>query len=135
MIFRPLIPILLISLDHQSWAQPDRTADAAAAVQAWYRIAGDGADQAHLSRYGTVGGGPEPLIEAYQELAPSLRLQMTEAQFFEHFRGLAHLKLLQAHVVDSGTNDPDLQVFVEEQRTMDFAGVPAVAWYKGFLVI
>src|ERR1700730_13361176 len=123
MMPRSLIPILLISLDHQSWAQRARTADAAAAVQAWYKIAGDGADQAHLSRYGTVGGGPEPLTEAYRQLAPSLRQQMTEAQFFEHFRGLAHLELLQAHLVDSDAK-PDLQVFVEEERTMDFAGVP-----------
>jgi hypothetical protein len=135
MTLRPLVPILLISLDHQSWAQPARTSDAAAAVQSWYKIAGVGADQAHLSRYGTVGGGPYPLTQAYQQLAPSLRQQMTEAQFFEHFRGLAHLELLQAHVVDSDANKPDLRVFVEEERTMDFAGVPAVAWYKGFLAM
>jgi hypothetical protein len=135
MMPRPLIPILLIALNHQSWAQGDRNQDAVAAVQAWYKLAGNGADQAHLLRYGTVGGGPYPLTEAYQQLAPSLRQQMSEAQFFEHFRGLAHLELLQAHVVDSDADKPDLQVFVEEERTMDFAGVPAVAWYKGFLAM
>jgi hypothetical protein len=135
MMPRSLIPILLIALDHQSWAQGDRNQDAAAAVQAWYKLAGNGADQAHLLRYGTVGGGPYPLTKAYQQLAPSLRQQMTEAQFFEHFRGLAHLELLQAHVVDSDADRPDLQVFVEEERTMDFAGVPAVAWYKGTLAM
>src|SRR5712691_9479564 len=130
-----LLLILLIALCLQSWAQGDRTQDAPAAVRAWYKLAGAGSDQAHLLRYGTVGGGPYPLTQAYQQLAPSLRQQMTEAQFFERFRGLAHLELLQAHVVDSGADKPDLQVFVEEERTMDFAGVPAVAWYKGFLVI
>ena len=135
MMLRRLIPIMLIVLDRQSWAQEDRNQDAAAAVQAWYKLAGGGADQAHLLRYGTVGGGPYPLTKAYQQLAPSLRQQMTEAQFFEHYRGLAHLELLQAHVVDSGADTPDLQVFVEEERTMDFAGVPAVAWYKGFLAM
>jgi hypothetical protein len=135
MMPRPLIAILLIALGHQSWAQGDRNQDAATAVQAWYKIAGEGADQAHLTRYGTVGRGPGPLMQAYQQLAPSLRQQMSETQFFEHFRGLAHLELLQTHVVDSDANKPDLQVFVEEERTMDFAGVPAVAWYKGFLVM
>src|ERR1700680_1636570 len=113
MKFRPLIPILLIALDHQSWAQGDRNQDAVAAAQAWYKLAGGGADQAHLLGYGTVGGGPYPLTKAYQQLAPSLRQQMTEAQFFDHFRGLAHLELLQAHVVDSDANKPDLQIFVE----------------------
>jgi hypothetical protein len=135
MMPRPLIPMLLIALNDQSWAQGDRNQDAAAAVQAWYKIAGDGSDQVHLLRYGTVGGGQYPLTEAYQQLAPSLRRQMTETQFFEHYRGLAHLGLLQAHVVESSAKEPILRVFVEEERTMDFAGVPAVAWYKGFLAM
>jgi hypothetical protein len=95
MMPRPLMPILLIALN-QGWGQADRSRDAAAAVQAWYKLAGEGSDQAHLLRYGTVGSGPGPLTRAYQQLAPSLRRQMTEAQFFEHFRGLAALKLLQA---------------------------------------
>src|SRR5437588_11923944 len=98
MMFRRLIVILSITLSQPSWAQPVRGGDADAAVQAWYKLAGEGADQARLSRYGTVGGGPEPLTEAYRQFAASLRRQMTEAQFFEHFRGLAHLRLLQAHI-------------------------------------
>jgi hypothetical protein len=109
--------------------------DAVAAVRAWYQVAEKGSDQSHLLDYGTVGGGPFPLTQAYGMLAPSLRSKMTEPQFFEHFRGLAQVRLLQAHAIHGGQPEQSVQVFVEEQRTLVMQGVPAVAWFQGLLTV
>jgi hypothetical protein len=108
---------------------------AVAAVRAWYHVAEKGSDQSHLLDYGTVGSGPFPLMQAYRMLAPSLRSKMTEAQFFEHFRGLAQVRLLQAHAIHSGKPEQSILVFVEEERTLVMQGVPAVAWFQGLLTV
>src|SRR5262249_49517597 len=89
--------------------------------------------QAHLIDFGAVGSGPAPLEEAYRQLAPSLRQRMTRDQFFAHFQGLAHLKLLQAHA--AYVADKPARIFVEEERTMVINGIPAVAWYAGVVAM
>lgn len=43
------------------------------------------------------------------------------------------MRLLQAHVVNSTAKENYVQVFVEEERTMAIEGIPAVAWFQGFL--
>jgi hypothetical protein len=58
---------------------------------------------------------------------------MNEAQFFDHYRGLAHLKLLQAHAANG--EDSALRVFVEEERVAVFGGIPAMAWFAGFVQV
>jgi hypothetical protein len=114
-------------------AQDSRFEDAIKAVRAWYQVIDDGSNQADMLQFGTVGSGPAPLQEAYQQLAPQLREQMSEAQFFAYFQGLANVKLLQAHASrDTATVDA-VRVFVEEERVIVIQRIPAIAWYKGFI--
>ncbi len=58
---------------------------------------------------------------------------MSEAEFFARYRGLAHLKLLQAHPANGGHGV--LRVFVEEERIAVLGGVPAMAWFAGFVEV
>jgi hypothetical protein len=60
-------------------------------------------------------------------------MRLSEAQFFAHYRGLARLKLLQAHAANGGQRM--LRVFVEEERIAVLAGVPAMAWFAGFIEV
>jgi hypothetical protein len=133
---KPLLALLMapaLCPANSSFAQSPGGADeqATEAVRAWYRVVDDGSDQAHLLAFGTVGSASEPLHEAYLQLSRRLRIQMSEAQFFAHYRGLANLKLLQAHAANVG--DGPLRVFVEEERIAVLAGVPAMAWFAGFV--
>jgi hypothetical protein len=100
------------------------------AVRAWYQIVDDASDQAHLKEFGTVGEGLGPLEDAYRNLAPTLRSQMTGEEFLAGYRGLAHLSLLQSHIMPGAPLD-SAQVFVEEERTMAMEGVPVMAWFVG----
>jgi hypothetical protein len=102
---------------------------------AWYGTIGDGSNQRDLLDYGTVGGSSYPLTEAYRQLDDSLRLEMTEAQFFAHFRGLAQLKLLQTHAACEGEVSGSARVLVEEERTFAIEGIPGIAWYWGFVTL
>ena len=105
------------------------------AVHGWYETLGDGSDQEHLKEFGAVGHGIGPLAQAYGQLAADLQKHMDRDQFFVHFRGLARMRLLQTHGVISTANENYVQVFVEEERTMAIEGIPAVAWFQGFLSV
>lgn len=105
------------------------------AVHVWYETLGDGSDQEHLQEFGTVGAGPGPLVHAYEQLAEALRKQMGRDQFLAHFRGLARMRLLQAHPVYATLGEDSVQVFVEEERTMAIEGIPAMAWFEGFVTV
>jgi hypothetical protein len=132
----PMLFAVLTSWTAQCAARPSQDVqlgDAVSAVRAWYQVIDDGSDQADLVRYGTVGEGPGPLQTAYQQLAPQLRQQVSEAQFLAHFRGLAKVKLLQAHAsVEAATPDA-ARVLVEEERVMVIQGIPALVWFVGFI--
>ena len=133
LLFAALVASAARRLDGQ--AKDDPFEDAVAAVRAWYRTIGDGSNQADLLQFGTVGSGPQPLREAYQQLAPSLRQQISETQFLTYFQGLAHLKLLQAHPMCEAATVETVRVFVEEERVMAIQGIAAVAWYAGFIAV
>lgn len=109
--------------------------EAVTAVLAWYNTIGDGSNQAEMSGFGTVGDGPQPLAEAYQQLHPSLRQRMSELGFFVYFRGLARLRLLQVRPSCDGQPPESAKILVEEERTLVIEGIPAVAWYWGFLAV
>jgi hypothetical protein len=130
-----LLATQVLSLANDSFGQSSGYADeqATEAVRAWYRVVGDGSDQAHLLEFGTVGSASEPLHEAYLQLSLALRTRMSEAQFFAHYRGLARLKLLQAHAANG--EDGRSRVFVEEERIALLGGVPAMAWFAGFVEV
>jgi hypothetical protein len=129
------LPAALMLLANNSFAQgPAGAGDQATeAVRAWYNVVDDGSDQAHLLEFGTVGSASAPFHDAYLELSPRLRMRMTEAQFFAHYRGVARLKLLQAHAANS--EQGVMRVFVEEERIAVLAGVPAMAWFAGFIEV
>lgn len=103
------------------------------AVHSWYEAIGDGSDQEHLKEFGMVGDGVGPLVQAREQLAAQLKERMDREQFLVHYRGLAHMRLLQAHPVLTTAHDNHVLVFVEEERTMAIEGVPVMAWFKGFI--
>ena len=114
-------------------ASETTVAAALAAVHSWYETIGDGSDQEHLKEFGTVGSGVGSLVHAYQQLANQLKDHMDRDQFLVHYRGLARMHLLQAHAVTTTARDNYVQVFVEEERTMAIEGIPAMAWFEGFI--
>ena len=124
---------LLASPGYSPAAEPCE--EAVAAVLAWYDTIGDGSNQAEMSGFGTVGDGPQPLAEAYQQLHPSLRQRMSELGFFVYFRGLARLRLLQVRPSCDGQPPESAKILVEEERTLVIEGIPAVAWYWGLLTL
>lgn len=101
-----------------------------AAVEDWYKILGD-ASGAEAQYGGTVAGGTAGLSQAYQRLAPSLRSSLTEAVFDRRYARIAHVTLLQAHLVRMDIANHAATVFVEEERTVVLEKIPAVAWYAG----
>jgi hypothetical protein len=105
------------------------------AVHRWYDTLGDGSDQEHLKEFGIVGRGIGPLAQAHAQLAAELQKHMDREQFLVHFRGLARMRLLQAHGIRETARDNLVQVFVEEERTMAIEGIPAVAWFQGFVSV
>jgi len=131
------VVFLLLGFGCLRAAAPETTAvDAAVgAVHGWYATLGEGSDQEHLTEFGTVGAGQGPLVQAYEHLAASLRKQMDREQFLAHFRGLARMRLLQAHPASATAREDYVQVFVEEERTMAIEGIPAMAWFQGFLTV
>lgn len=132
--FRWIAVLALAASSECCWAA-EPCDEAVAAVVGWYATIGNGSNQRDLLDYGTVGGGPQPLTEAYGQLDDSLRGQMSEAQFLTHFRGLAQLKLLQAHAACQGEVSGAARVFVEEGRTFAIEGIPGIAWYWGFVTL
>ena len=80
-----------------------------------------------------MGEGVGPLQDAYQALSPTLRGEMTSDEFLAGYRGLAHLSLLQSHLVASSPDSA--QVFVEEERTLAMEGLPVMAWFVGSVTV
>jgi hypothetical protein len=134
---RRWVGILICCFNSASAFGADETTvqTAVEAVHGWYHTLGDGSDQEHLKEFGAVGRGVGPLAQAHGQLAADLQKHMDRDQFFVHFRGLARMRLLQAHGVTSTANENYVQVFVEEERTMAIEGIPAVAWFQGFLSV
>lgn len=131
------IPVLLCCVSCARVYAADETAAQAAveAVHAWYQTLGNGSDQEHLKEFGTVGGGVGPLMAAHQQLAAQLKARMDRDQFLVHYRGLAHMRLLQAHAVATSARGNYAQVFVEEERVMAIEGLPAMAWFEGLIEV
>lgn len=105
------------------------------AVRNWYATIDDGSDQEHLKEFGVVGGGVGPLVHAHEQLAGQLKQHLDRDQFLVHYRGLARMRLLQAHAVLTTARDNYVQVFVEEERMMAIEGVPVMAWFEGFIEV
>lgn len=103
------------------------------AVHGWYEALGNGSDQQHLKEFGVVGTGEGALLQAYQQLATELKQHMDRDQFLVHFRGLARMRLLQAHGLNTTAHENHVRVFVEEERTMAIEGVPVMAWFEGLI--
>ncbi len=117
-------------------AASETTTEAAVeAVRNWYATIGDGSDQEHLKEFGIVGSGVGPLVQAHQQLAAPLKQHLDRDQFLVHYRGLARMRLLQAHAVLTTARDNHVQVFVEEERMMAIEGVPVMAWFEGFIEV
>ncbi len=104
------------------------------AVRNWYQIVNNGSDQAHLTDFGMIGDGPQPLERAYDNLASTLRSRMSQEEFLAGYRGLARLSLLQDHSMGGSSPDSE-RVLVEEERTMVLEGIPAVAWFEGLVTV
>jgi len=99
-------------------------------VRDWYR-AFEGSAGVRAQYQGYVGGR---FTRAYDLLAPALKGKMSRMVFEETYAELAHVQLLQAHLVAAKSTARESVVFVEEERTVVFNNaVPAVAWYEGTL--
>ncbi len=105
------------------------TTDPEQAVQAWYR-AFEGCAGTRAQYGGYVGGRFD---KAYGLLAPTLKDKMTDAAFEETYAELANMKFLQAHLASMDNSAGNADVYVEEERTVVFNNIPAVAWYQGTL--
>jgi hypothetical protein len=131
------IAVLLCCFSCVGVLRADETGVQAAvdAVHRWYDALGNGSDQDHLNEFGIVGRGVGQLAQAHAQLAAELQKRMDREQFLVHFRGLARMRLLQAHGIKATARDNLVQVFVEEERTMVIEGIPAVAWFQGFVSV
>src|SRR6185436_19833974 len=80
---------------------------------------------------GYVGGR---FTRAYGLLAAALKEKISPTVFEETYAEVAHVHVLQAHLIASKSTTREGAVFVEEERTVVFNNaVPAVAWYEGTL--
>ena len=99
-------------------------------VREWYK-AFEGSAGVRAQYQGYVGGR---FTRAYDLLAPALKEKMSRMVFEETYAELAHVQLLQAHLIAAKSTTREGAVFVEEERTVVFNNaVPAVAWYEGTL--
>jgi hypothetical protein len=104
--------------------------DVEQSVRDWYK-AFEGSAGVRAQYQGYVGGR---FTRAYDLLAPALKEKISPVLFEETYAELAHVQLLQAHLIASKTSTREGAVFVEEERTVVFnKAVPAVAWYEGTL--
>ncbi len=83
------------------------------------------------AQYGGYVGGR--FDKAYGLLALTLKDKMTDAAFEETYAELANMKFLQAHLASMDNSAGNADVYVEEERTVVFNNIPAVAWYQGTL--
>jgi hypothetical protein len=120
-----LLAFLLASFVAQSVSN-----DVEQAVRDWYK-AFEGSAGVRAQYQGYVGGW---FTRAYDLLAPALKDKMSPMVFEETYAEVAHVQLLQAHLIASKGTTREGAVFVEEERTVVFKNaVPAVAWYEGTL--
>ena len=113
-------------------AQSDH--QAVRSVRDWYK-AFEGSAGIRAQYGGFVGGRFDG---AYVLLSAALKATMPTAAFEELYAEVAHMKLLQAHLVWADERAAAAEVFVEEERTIVARTganeqVPAVAWYTGVL--
>ena len=104
-------------------------------VRDWYK-AFEGSSGIRAQYGGSVGDGP--FDGAYVLLSAALKATMPKAAFEEIYAEVAHMKLLQAHLVRVNERAGAAEVFVEEERTIVARTsanerVPAIAWYTGTL--
>ena len=99
-------------------------------VRDWYN-AFEGSAGVRAQYQGYVGGR---FTRAYDLLAPALKEKISPVVFEETYAELAHVQLVQAHLIAAKSTTREGAVFVEEERTVVFNNaVPAVAWYEGTL--
>jgi len=122
--------VFLLAFLFASFVAQSVSNDVEQAVRDWYK-AFDGSAGVRAQYGGYVGGR---FTRAYQLLAPSLKEKMPPKAFEDTYAELAHVQLLQAHLMASKSTAREGAVFVEEERTVVFNdAVPAVAWYEGTL--
>ena len=118
-----------------SFGQAQSDHPALRSVRDWYK-AFEGSSGIRAQYGGSVGDGP--FDGAYVLLSAALKATMPKAAFEEIYAEVAHMKLLQAHLVRVNERAGAAEVFVEEERTIVARTsanerVPAIAWYTGTL--
>jgi len=116
-----------------SFGQTQSDHPAVGTVRDWYE-AFEGSAGIRAQYGGFVGGRFD---EAYALLSAALKATMPKAAFEEIYAEVAHMELLQAHLVRVDER-AGAEVFVEEERTIVARTganeqVPAIAWYTGSL--
>jgi hypothetical protein len=108
-------------------ASPPLPPDPVQAVREWYAVIGSGSGSA-VDGYGTLGG-TEPYSKGYAMLDSTVRATKTLKTFLRDFARTAYIRLDQAELVEA--NASRASVFVEDERDMDLAGLPATVRYFG----
>ena len=117
-----------------SFGQAQSDHPAVGTVRDWYE-AFEGSAGIRAQYGGFVGGRFDG---AHALLSAALKATMPKASFEEIYAEVAHMKLLQAHLVRVDERAGAAEVFVEEERTIVARTganeqVPAIAWYTGSL--
>jgi hypothetical protein len=117
-----------------SFGQTQSDHQAVRSVRDWYK-AFEGSAGVRAQYGGFVGGRFDG---AYALLSAALKAKMPNVAFEELYAEVAHMKLLQAHLVWVDERAGAIEVFVEEERTIVARTgvneqVPAMAWYTGTL--
>jgi hypothetical protein len=135
--FIPLLMLVLAggcSIVQASFGQAQSDHPAVRSVRDWYKAFEGSAGL--RAQYGGFVGGRFDL--AYALLSAPLKATMSKAAFEEINAEVAHVTLLQAHLVRVDERAGAAEVFVEEERTIVARTgadeqVPAIAWYTGTL--
>jgi hypothetical protein len=117
-----------------SFGQAPSDHPALRSVRDWYK-AFEGSAGIRAQYGGYVGGRFDT---AYALLSAAMNATMPKPAFEEIYAEVAHMKLLQAHLVRVDERAGAAEVFVEEERTIVARTganeqVPAIAWYTGTL--
>lgn len=117
-----------------SFGQTQSDHPAVGTVRDWYE-AFEGSAGIRAQYGGFVGGRFD---EAYALLSAALKATMPKGAFEDIYAEVAHMELLQAHLVRVDERAGAAEVFVEEERTIVARTganeqVPAIAWYTGSL--
>ena len=117
-----------------SFGQAQSDHQAVRSVRDWYE-AFEGSAGIRAQYGGYVGGRFD---RAYELLSAALKAAIPKAAFEEMYAEVAHMNLLQAHLVRVDERAGAAEVFVEEERTIVARTganqqVPAIAWYTNTL--